>query len=233
MSVELLELAARVLAPVVDEVVFLGGASVALWITDPGAPPPRPTNDVDVVLVEVTTRGRFYAFEERLRSMGFAEDVDADIVCRFRHRGSDLVLDAMPADAGILGFENRWQAASIPHAVDRSLPSGTRIRAASPPYLLAMKLEAFRSRGRDDFIGSRDFADIVALVDGREELAGELLDAEAALRVYVAEELQRLMGHARFLDGVVAALRGDAASQARASSVVVPRVKGMARAGSH
>lgn len=42
MSVELLELAAEALEPVLDEVVFLGGASVTLWITDPGAPPVRP-----------------------------------------------------------------------------------------------------------------------------------------------------------------------------------------------
>ena len=27
--------------------VFVGGASVTLWITDPGAPAPRPTKDVD------------------------------------------------------------------------------------------------------------------------------------------------------------------------------------------
>jgi DNA-binding NarL/FixJ family response regulator len=35
-SVELLELAARALEPLLGEVVFLGGASITLWITDPG-----------------------------------------------------------------------------------------------------------------------------------------------------------------------------------------------------
>lgn len=55
MSIELLERAALVLGPLAEEVVFVGGATVVLWITDPGAPPPRPTLDVDVV-VEVTTR---------------------------------------------------------------------------------------------------------------------------------------------------------------------------------
>ena len=66
MSVELLELAAATLGELVDEVVFVGGATVTLWITDPGAPPVRPTKDVDVV-VEVTTRSEFHAFEARLR----------------------------------------------------------------------------------------------------------------------------------------------------------------------
>jgi len=39
-SVELLQLAAQALEPLLNDLVFLGGASVALRITDPGAPPP-------------------------------------------------------------------------------------------------------------------------------------------------------------------------------------------------
>jgi hypothetical protein len=58
MSVELLELAAVALGDLLDEVVFVGGATVGLWITDPAAPAPRPTKDVDVI-VEVTSRGSF------------------------------------------------------------------------------------------------------------------------------------------------------------------------------
>ncbi|HEV3046176.1 MAG TPA: hypothetical protein VGY13_02335 [Solirubrobacteraceae bacterium] len=73
MSVELLERAAQALEPVLGDVVFLGGASIVLWITDPAAPAPRPTKDVDVV-VEVTSRAAFHTFEERLRSLGFKDD---------------------------------------------------------------------------------------------------------------------------------------------------------------
>ena len=62
MSIELLERAADALRPLLSEVVFLGGASIVLWITDPAAPTPRPTKDVDVV-VEVSSRFEFHAFE--------------------------------------------------------------------------------------------------------------------------------------------------------------------------
>ena len=55
MSIDLLELGASVLGDLVDEVVFVGGATVTLWITDPTAPPRRPTKDVDVI-VEVAAR---------------------------------------------------------------------------------------------------------------------------------------------------------------------------------
>jgi Nucleotidyl transferase AbiEii toxin, Type IV TA system len=222
-SVELLERAAQALGPVLSDVVFLGGASIVLWITDPAAPAPRPTKDVDVV-VEVTSRAAFHAFEERLRSLGFREDQEDDIICRWRHRDGDLVLDAMPADAAILRFENRWQAASIPHAEELALPSGARIRAAPPAYLLATKIEAFNARGREDFLGSRDFGDMIALIDGREELVAEVQRSEQDLRAYLADELRRLRAHQRFREGISGALRADLASQGRAEAVVLPRL---------
>jgi hypothetical protein len=42
--------------------VFVGGATLGLWITDPAAPEPRPTKDVDLI-VEVASRGGFHEFE--------------------------------------------------------------------------------------------------------------------------------------------------------------------------
>ncbi len=224
MSFELLEHAAQTLEPVLGEVVFLGGASIVLWITDPAAPAPRPTKDVDVV-VEVTSRTAFHAFEGRLRSLGFNEDQEDGIICRWRHRDSDLILDAMPADATILGFENRWQGASIPHAVERILFSGARIRAAPPAYLLATKIEAFNGRGGEDFLASSDFEDMIALIDGREELPGEVQASDPDVRAYLASELKRLSAHARFREGVSGALRADFASQARVESVALPRIE--------
>ena len=62
MSLELLDLGAAALGPLLEEVVFVGGASIVLWITDPAAPPPRTTNDVDVI-VEVTGRFGYEQFQ--------------------------------------------------------------------------------------------------------------------------------------------------------------------------
>lgn len=226
MSIELLELGAAALEPVLDEVVFLGGASVALWITDPGAPPVRPTKDLDVV-VEFTTRSAFHAFEGRLRSLRFSEDQTDGVICRWRHRDSDLILDAMPANPAILGFENRWQALAIPHAIVRRLPSGAKIRAAPPAYLLATKIEAFKGRGEGDFLASRDLADIIALVDGRAELVVEVAGAPPELRAYLNAEFAILVANPRFSEGVSAALRPDGASQARGAAIVLPRLREM------
>ncbi|MDQ4040437.1 MAG: nucleotidyl transferase AbiEii/AbiGii toxin family protein [Actinomycetota bacterium] len=223
MSIAMLEEACVALGPLVNQVVFLGGATLTLWVTDPGAPPVRPTRDVDVV-VEVTTRSRFHAFEAELRRARFDEDMEGGVLCRWKHRDSGLLLDAMPADPRILGFDNRWQRQSLPHAARRLLPSKTEIRAVSPAFLVATKLEAFLSRGHDDYVGSRDFEDVITLVDGRDELVSEVGRAPDDLRTYLSSTLQAMRREARFLDGVFAALRPDAASQARAESVVLPRL---------
>lgn len=97
MSFELLERATQALEPVLSDLVFLGGASIVLWITDPAAPSPRPTKDVDVV-VEVTSRTAFHAFEDRLRSLGFEEDQDDGII-----RGDPGIGGWLPGVARNLG----------------------------------------------------------------------------------------------------------------------------------
>ena len=43
MSLAMLEEAHDLLGGLVEQVVFLGGATTALWMTDPAAPAPRPT----------------------------------------------------------------------------------------------------------------------------------------------------------------------------------------------
>lgn len=119
---------------------------------------------------------------------------------------------------------------TLPHAIERTLPSSAVIRVVSPPYLLATKLEAFRGRGGDDFLGSRDFGDIIALVDGREELVDEVANADDDVRGYLAKEIRAMLAASRFLDGVFGALRSDSASQARADVVVLPALTAIAGA---
>ncbi|HST56452.1 MAG TPA: nucleotidyl transferase AbiEii/AbiGii toxin family protein [Solirubrobacteraceae bacterium] len=227
MSLELLETGASALGPLREEVVFVGGASLVLWITDPAAPSPRPTKDVDVI-VEVADRWGYEQFSKRMRAQGFTEDAESRVICRWRHASFDLTLDAMPTDAGILGFSNRWQEAALPHALARQLPSGAVIKAITPPYLLATKLEAFAGRGGGDLIGSRDFEDVISLVDGRAALVKEVLASPGELRAFLAQQLVELRAISRFEEWVAASLRPDAASQARLEAIVLPRLEEIA-----
>jgi len=49
-NVEMVESVARSLGSLLDKVVFLGGATTSLLITDPAAPEIRGTLDVDVIV---------------------------------------------------------------------------------------------------------------------------------------------------------------------------------------
>ena len=230
-NIEMLERAAVALGDLVDdEIVFVGGATVGLWATDQATAEFRPTDDVDVI-VEVTSRSAYYRFEERLRALGFVNDDEDGVICRFRHRPHGLVLDAMPTDASILGFENRWQNEAFPHAATVTLPSGQTIRAVPPAYLLATKLEAFRSRGKGDLLWSRDFEDVITLVDRREELVEEVHAAPDELRAYIAAEFGALLGHDDFDSAAEGALSGGPETQARFEVVVRPRVEAIVAAG--
>ncbi len=223
-TIEMLESAASALGPLVGgDVVFVGGATVALWTTDQAASDFRPTDDVDVI-VEVASRSEYYQFEDRLRELGFVND-QGGVICRFRHPAEDLILDVMPTEATILGFENHWQKKSFPHAFAVELPSGRTIRAVPPPYLLATKLEAFRARGEGDLFRSHDFEDLITLIDRREELVEEVRAASVELRELVATEFADLLRHGDFDPAGEGALAGGSEAQARFERIVKPRIE--------
>ncbi len=65
-------MAVAILGPAADEFVFLGGASIHVWITEPAAPIPRATVDVDVICA-VASRPAFHRIEESLRKRGLRQ----------------------------------------------------------------------------------------------------------------------------------------------------------------
>jgi hypothetical protein len=44
----------------------------------------------------------------------------------------------------------------------------------SPPYFIATKPEAFKSRGRGDYNNSHDLEDLLTVIDGREAIVEEI-----------------------------------------------------------
>lgn len=191
MSALQLETAAALLGPLLDEVVFVGGATVHLWITEPGAPPTRATEDVDVVC-EVASRVKYHRLGDRLRERGLQEAMGEPVICRWRSADPQLVLDVMPTDPDILGFSNPWYDEAISNAAAVALASGAEIRAATPAALVATKLCAWKGRGDGDLLRSLDIHDVLTLIDGRPELIEEIASAPPDLRTYVRDELSEL-----------------------------------------
>lgn len=66
--------------------VFVGGATVSLYVDEAFREETRPTDDVDVV-VEVFAYNNFAAIEERLRSLGFTNDITSRVICRYQYQG--------------------------------------------------------------------------------------------------------------------------------------------------
>lgn len=217
MSEALLELAADVLGLLVCDVVFVGGATVHLWLTEPAAPPVRATDDVDVVC-DVTSYAQYQALAERLRERGLVEALGEPVICRWRHPDRGLVLDVMPVAEDVLGFSNPWYPLGIDTAIERTLPSGTTIRAMAPAALVACKLAAWRGRGHGDIIASLDVNDILVLIDGRLSLASELASLPAEARAYTRQELADLLADPYLdyaIEGAIAGYGSVATSRAR------------------
>lgn len=217
-NLQILEMAVVHLGPLADDMVFLGGCATGLLLTDVAAPPIRATQDVDVI-TEVASLGDYHRLSSQLRKRGFKEDQSPDApICRWV--AADVVLDVMPTKPEILGFGNEWYQPALDAAVAVALPSGKRIRMVTAPYFLVTKLAAFDSRGKGDYVTSHDMEDIVAVLDGRPEIANEVKRADEALRKHLMTRFAALMRDTKFVAALPGHLPGDTASQARASLVM-------------
>ena len=194
-NLPMLEDAVRKLAPFLEEIVFVGGVTLGLLITDEAAAPIRGTTDIDVI-AEIVTYADYIAFSERLRHAHFTEDTS--LTCRW-HNGA-LTLDVLALNKEVLGFTNIWYEPALRHASTVTLPGGQSIRVITAPFFLATKIEAFRGRGRMDFQASHDLEDFVAVVEGRDTLLQEIVASPEDLRSYLAETAKSLLAESRFID---------------------------------
>jgi len=203
---ERLESAVVELGDLADRLTLVGGCLTPLLITDPAAPPPRPTIDVDLI-VEVTTTTAYDRLSLDMRQRGFQPGADPDDpICRFRKGG--IIIDLMPTSPQVLGFGNRWYPLAAATATRIVLPGGHRLRHASAPCFLATKIVAFRDRGGGNYLASPDFEDIVSVVDGRPELVAELNAAPGELRTWVRAELADMAGDRGFTDSLYGMVPG-------------------------
>lgn len=216
------------LGALAESLTLVGGCLTPLLITDPAAPPPRATIDIDLV-VEATSLCAFNQFGDEMRRLGFRPGYETgDPICRFR-KGTTII-DLLPTDSAVLGFGNRWYALTAAMAMTMVLPSSRHLHHATAPCFLATKIDAFRGRGRGDYLASHDFEDIVALVDGRPELAVELTTAPRYLQDWVRTEIADMIDERGFLDSLAGMVpgRGDVAGRVE---LLVERFSRLSHAG--
>lgn len=223
-NIQMIEYAAESLAHLCDKVVFLGGTTTELLITDPASMDIRSTYDVDVI-TKITPRSNFQKFEDELRQLGFKNDTSEDaVICRWEI--DNLVLDVMPADSSILGFSNRWYNDAIDHSEKYQLTQDVVINLITPPYFIATKLEAFQSRGKNDYFGSKDLEDIIAVINGRKELVEEVMQSADDVKDYISETLADLLRTRSFVEALPGHLPQDEANQLR-KNIVLERINAL------
>lgn len=226
-NIELLARVAEALGDLRERLVFIGGCATALLVTDPAAPPVRATHDVDAV-VAIASLADYRRLGEVLRIRGFSQTLEEGEP-PYRWTFAGMKLDIMPTDEKVLGFSNRWYEPAMRTAETVLLHEGLSIRLVAAVYFVATKLEAFEDRGKGDYFSSHDLEDVLSVVDGRPDLAEELLRAEPEVRDYVAGLFTRLISDEGFLNALPGlVIEGSPAVR---SPIVLERLTAIATTG--
>ena len=216
-----IRLVAEKLSRLPDRVVFLGGSVVGFLLTDTGAPDVRPTLDVDVI-VGVKTQREYHKLSESLKALGFKEAIESGIICRWRIE--NIIVDIMPTSGKILGFTNRWYPLAMKTASQYEITKTLSINLVSPPCFIATKIEAFESRGNQDFLLSDDINDIIYVVNGRPEVVDEIKNSDTELRKYLSRKFKKLLKNDFFHEAIQGCLRADMENQSR-YYIIIERLK--------
>jgi len=225
-NLDLLRKAAIKLEELCEKLVFVGGCTTSLLITDPIAPDVRHTIDVDCI-IDVISLNAFHKIEKELRKKGFQQDMQKadNLICRWKN--DDIILDILPTNEKILGFTNKWYKQAVNNSIKTKLSNNLIVKHITPVYFLATKLEAFEDRGNNDYLGSHDLEDIIAVIDGRTEIIDEISKSNYTVKSYLANAFQELTKNQRFLDALPGHLNYGQIQQERAQ-IVLSRIQAIA-----
>jgi len=176
---------ARALGPLVEEVVFVGGAIVPVLRTRSPIPRVRPTTDVDAIL-ETTRYADLERVHETMRARGFREDSEG----RHAHRWlspDGTAFDLVPIGHHLGGLGSDLEKEVVATATSHHLAPDLTIRHAGPAGFLALKCAAYGHRGKSDPLNSPDLEDLLAVVACRPDIVAQVHDAPELLRATVAQ----------------------------------------------
>jgi hypothetical protein len=179
----LFESVVRLLAPVLDELVFVGGCTTGMFITDPAASGIRPTNDVDAIVDVMPTDATVLGFSNRW----YPETIDTATTIDVAGHRVRLVTPALFIATKLEAFRGRGGGDVF---ASHDLEDIIAVVDGRPEIVRDV---AAASRGVREYIAR----EIQALLDSHdfiEALSGFLLPdaASQARRSLVEERLRRL-----------------------------------------
>lgn len=170
-----------------DDVAVVGGAVVGLYVDDPVAADVRPTRDVDLMF-EIATRTELQELEKKLVDKGFKHAQDENVICRFII--DEILVDVMATKEVGWAPAGPWFAEGFQHLIGYELKNST-INILPFVYFLATKFSAFQDRAGDPR-QSKDFEDIVYLLDNRTIWVEDVSSAEPTVKDFIIGELQKI-----------------------------------------
>ena len=145
----------------------------------------------------------------------------------------DAALAHFPVAYAFIGGGVLSLLVTDPSASARPVRAGDRtVRVVAAPYFVALKLEAFEDRGRNDMILSHDFEDVICLFDGRPEITDEIRAAPEDLQRYLSGRFARYLVAQDFEAAVEGFVQTDPSPDARLAAIVA-RFREVAALNSH
>jgi predicted nucleotidyltransferase len=172
----------------------------SLYIDDPAADDVRPTQDIDLTF-EILNANQLEELREDLNQRGFKQHPEDDVMCGFRLK--DKKVDVMSTKEVGWAPANPWFEAGFANSFDQSLEDMT-IRLMPLPYFLATKFEAFKSRGRRDPRMSKDFEDIVYLLNYTSDFPASIQSADEEVKIYLIACLKEIQNDDLLQEAVIA-----------------------------
>ena len=189
-NIKVVEKVAMTLAELNDEIIYVGGAIVSLYVTDEAAEHPRPTKDIDIS-VKVSTYKQMDELREKLAVKKIYPAPMESIL--YRYIFEDILIDFIPYDATSLGPTNRWLKPGFKKAFTCKI-GDTEIKILPVSLFLATKWEAFKNRGGDPRM-SHDFEDIIYVVDNNLNLIDDVLNADKDVQSFLKEMCREILSH--------------------------------------
>jgi predicted nucleotidyltransferase len=203
-----IKMVANALADLNDECIYVGGAVTGLYADDPLAPKVRPTKDIDIVL-EIVSLIELERLRQKLaeRNIRFAQEENT--VCRFKYK--HILIDVMSTNEVGWAPANQWFKGGLDNAEIYHLDD-VKIKIMPFVYFLASKFSAFRGRGKDPRT-SRDFEDIVYVLDNRTTFVKDILEAAVDVKNFLVEELILILQEPTLQEAVMAHLESETSAE--------------------
>ncbi len=182
-----------------ENVVYVGGAVVSLYIDDPSADDVRPTKDIDISL-EIATLGELEALRKKLIEKGFFQSHEDGVICRFHY--SDIKVDIMATKTIGWAPGNPWFEAGFNKSQNINL-DGIEIKVLPFPYFLATKFSAFYDRGGKDPRTSHDFEDIVYILNHTSNIDDLIFGSDKKVQLYLKEAFLKILDDTILQEAVI------------------------------